>query len=633
MTEELRDCPHCGKQNLPTASRCVHCGLDLEEFFTFDGQNDSGEAPLVPPGEEEGLPELLRDLQRPDLGGIFGEPHDGDTKPIGEGEQKPASPAVPEWLSRVRERAKVEGPSGEPVRKTGANDSEKIDRDRVSQEFDAWIARLQESARREAMLKAKAAQPSSLNEEGVPDWLQRVRELRPKPEEQPTEEVSLKAGEADEEPKAWDSGWSEEDLEKLRRGEYEEPDKPAGAPSEVKETAAVIDDEQDKQVLSEGEPADSDQCDWVEAEEPPIEHQIADFDEEPMAEDQIEPEMLVEPAEFDEAADLEGTDEVVESEPTEPNPEDASEKKETEDLHPDLLLLKSQYERANLLKQLIDQEGKASFMPRLNLPARGGVAQIILALLMLIGVIGGVLIGDAVWPRPGAPAVAAAAFKQSLESLNPGDKVLVVFDYQPAASADIEPGVAAVVRTLQEKRIELTLRTTQPAGLWLTDSLRSAFGLETLPEPWFIPGGLVGMLKLALYSTTTPVIHSDVPDSGETVVALNDFARVLVVTDASLSVSSWMEQISHWLTPSSLLMIAPSQEAVTLSVYYDSGQLGGYLAGMRDFASFDKLSAFNAQVSYRAYQVGLLIMIMLLLLGFVAKADHDADRKSKLEAH
>ena len=102
MTEELRDCPHCGNKNLPTASRCVHCGLELEEFFSFEGQNDSGEVPLVLPGEEEGLPELLRDLQQPDLGGIFGEPKEGDTRPIGEEEQKTVSPAVPEWLSRVR---------------------------------------------------------------------------------------------------------------------------------------------------------------------------------------------------------------------------------------------------------------------------------------------------------------------------------------------------------------------------------------------------------------------------------------------------------------------------------------------------------------------------------------------------
>jgi len=183
MTEELRDCPHCGNKNLPTASRCVHCGLELEEFFSFEGQNDSGEVPLVPPGEEEGLPELLRDLQQPDLGGIFGEPKEGDTRPIGEEEQKTVSPAVPEWLSRVRERAKVEYPSGDPIRKTGAIETGKTDRDRVSQEFDAWIARLQESARREAMLKAKAVRSSGLNEEGVPDWLQRVRELHPKPEE------------------------------------------------------------------------------------------------------------------------------------------------------------------------------------------------------------------------------------------------------------------------------------------------------------------------------------------------------------------------------------------------------------------------------------------------------------------
>ena len=605
MTEELRDCPHCGNKNLPTASRCVHCGLELEEFFSFEGQNDSGEVPLVLPGEEEGLPELLRDLQQPDLGGIFGEPKEGDTRPIGEEEQKIVSPAVPEWLSRVRERAKVEYPSDAPIRKTGASETGKTDRDRVSQEFDAWIARLQESARREAMLKAKAVRSSSLNEEGVPDWLQRVRELQPKPEERPTEEVPLKADEADEEPKGWDSGWSEEDLEKLRRGEYQEPGKPASDHSEIEETA------------------DSDESDLAEAEEPPVEHQIAELDEESAAGDRIEPDISVKPEE---------TAEVAESEPAESECEAVSEKKETEDLQPDLLLLKSQYERANLLKQLINQEGKASFTPRINPPARGGAAQIILALLMLIGVIGAVLIGDAVWPRPAVPALAAAAFKQSLENLKPGDKVLVVLDYQPAASADIEPGVTAVFRTLQEKKVEITLRTTQPTGLWLADSLRSGSSLETLPEPRLIPGGLLGMLKWAHYSPTNPVIRAATSDSGETMLSLHDFTRVLVVTDASLSIASWMEQVSHWLPPNSLLMITPSQEAVTLSVYYDSGQLGGYLAGMSDFASFDKLSALNAQVSYRAYQVGLLIMIMLLLLGFVVKADDDANRKQKLEA-
>ena len=214
-------------------------------------------------------------------------------------------------------------------------------------------------------------------------------------------------------------GWRK-DLE-VRRV-VSEPDEPASDHSEIEETA------------------DSDESDLLRRRN--RRWNIAELDEESAAGDRIEPDISVKPEE---------TAEVVESEPAESECEAVSEKKETEDLQPDLLLLKSQYERANLLKQLINQEGKASFTPRINPPARGGAAQIILALLMLIGVIGAVLIGDAVWPRPAVPALAAAAFKQSLENLKPGDMVLVVLDYQPAASADIEPGVTAVFRTLQEK--------------------------------------------------------------------------------------------------------------------------------------------------------------------------------------
>ena len=40
MTDDLRCKPaqKCGKENLTHMTRCVHCGNELEDLFSFDGQ-------------------------------------------------------------------------------------------------------------------------------------------------------------------------------------------------------------------------------------------------------------------------------------------------------------------------------------------------------------------------------------------------------------------------------------------------------------------------------------------------------------------------------------------------------------------------------------------------------------------
>jgi hypothetical protein len=94
-----------------------------------------------------------------------------------------------------------------------------------------------------------------------------------------------------------------------------------------------------------------------------------------------------------------------------------------------------------------------------------------------------------------------------------------------------------------------------------------------------------------------------------------------------------MEQINPWLPAGTLLFVASHQEAVGLSVYYDSAQIGGYLAGMSDFTVLlgDGTPSGAPLTSHRAYQVGLLVMMMLLLLGMVLKADQDVDRQFESE--
>ena len=62
------------------------------------------------------------------------------------------------------------------------------------------------------------------------------------------------------------------------------------------------------------------------------------------------------------------------------------------------------------------------------------------------------------------------------------------------------------------------------------------------------------------------------------------------------------------------------QTAPMLAPYYDSGQITGYLAGLEDRAGEGAESAYFPA---RVFQVGLLVLLVLLLLGMIVKADQD----------
>ena len=63
MNAEMITCPHCGKENLPQATRCVHCGEDLDEVFKIEGVEN---IPLPSEGPDVSVSELLQAFRQPD---------------------------------------------------------------------------------------------------------------------------------------------------------------------------------------------------------------------------------------------------------------------------------------------------------------------------------------------------------------------------------------------------------------------------------------------------------------------------------------------------------------------------------------------------------------------------------------
>ncbi len=675
MTDDMLICPHCGKENLPQATRCVHCGMLLDSLFKIEGLEGPSEtyAPFGEP-DDENIGDALN---------AFRMEAEGDEQPASEMTAKegrdqdayeelpPEEPTpaedgqeqkVPDWLQRIRERAQQEeDASGDLAKKVSALDetSAAASQSQVDGEFTAWIDRIREQARRESLAPAA---PAPQTEGEVPDWLQRVRELHepeafseeeelteaPPPEdfhvipEPGTEPVDLRA-EIPLTDNLQESGQSPETEKEPTEPVAVEPAEGAvhaaeteGAAAPEQETGEAAPAEMEAEALPEAGilPAESQAESAILPEALPTEDQIAETEALPETEpgQEAEPIEPVEPVEEAAQSVHAGTDQTGEAQilvaAAALLPEEAEEKAaQTGGVDADLLRLRSLREQADQLREMLAQEGKPP-APRKPIEVGGrGLQRFIMAALLLAAVIGTILIAPASRAGSQPTSAAGSAFVDRLEDLDAEDSVLVVLDYQAAASSELEQLAAPVLQKLTRQNADWQAITTHPNGIWLYAQLTARARLVSPPTVTFLPGGGLGLLHLTL-NNPYPALFADYPALlPEPSAGLRTYNAILLLTDSGASLQTWMEQVQPWPSAGVILVISAHQEAATLLPYYDSGQIGGFLAGIQQVLPDEGAPGSNAgaNTSFRAYQVGMIIMAVLLLLGMLTKAEMDSD--------
>jgi len=601
-------CPHCGKENLPVATRCVHCGEDLEDLFRIEGTDpDAG----LPEEQDISVSDLLQAFRQEDDSqaekprpvisiGKTPEPAASEetqsVTPEGEDEQ------TPEWLARIRKRAlQEEDAAGELSRKINAMEASRAEehQGRVDEEFANWIARIRENARRENLLAAKPAEPSPESEEGVPEWLRKVRELQPEAEEEEPlaeepapEEAELKEG--------------QNDAAEQVRAEEGEPNKETSPDENVGESESAP--EEALETEPEPEPVREHEEAAEEAQTPA---------ETPEAEESAQAPKTPELEPVLEELGLAAASAAVE---LEEKPASSAE------LGADLLLLRRQKENAQILMNLIGEEGRGLPPAKTQRVSGRGWYRFILGVFLLL-VLAAVLVfvpeakpGQVENPAP------AAALKEALGRLASGDKVLVVLEYQAADSAELEQITAPVLKALQTRGVEMQFLTTHPNGLWLADALMRKADIPA-HETGFLAGGKLGVLAAAL----NPDGESALVPAG--VEKLENYALILLLEDSQMDIQNWIEQAGPWLSADKIGVLASSQNAALLLPYYDAGQLAGFAAGTTEgrvlAQALDRTDLPSAPS--RAFQAGLLVMIAVILLGVLSKVEADSGARRPKE--
>lgn len=640
MTEqpdEMTVCPHCGGKNLPHATRCVHCGEEMGAFFAFDAQGTPEDENAESQGGSDSISEVLRSLREGDvfepiLGAASESPQEEPTEDesvepeVTNSEQ----PSGPEWLRRIRQKAQQE--------ESGSAEN-RDELSAVDREFNDWIARIREKTQREALNQARAADTAMpADASGTPEWLRKVRALNPQGQDDSTDGAAI-GNEADE----WEMEWTDERLRALReKALSEEPEieqtrpgpGPGGEPGLAEEgivaaAAGAVELPTETRpaefhnIPDEEEPAESLPAAKAlpEVTEPALEPEAEEEETPPSTEPageeaptKIEEETpALEPI-LEQAGLASGVENLnpVEVTPDEPKP--------TGDAPSDLMLLRTQKDFAALLKSMVDQEGTHSSPAKATKAEPAGISRFVLAMLLLAALIATLIIspGNVVPSR--MPTEAASAFADALGALGAQDQVLLVTDYQAATSTEMELLLPTVLKQLDAQQVTWDVLTTQPSGLWLTEALLEKVDPNNQTFVNYLPGGSFGLVALANGLGSQTLLGEYASALPQGIQDLRDYDLILLACDSELQARTWMEQVAPWLPPGRIAVVSTMQTAPMLAPYYDSGQIAGYLAGLEDQAGEGAESAYFPA---RVFQVGLLVLLVLLLLGMIVKADQD----------
>jgi hypothetical protein len=664
QSDQFQVCPHCGQENAIHSLKCIRCGEMLEDLFVIEGLDDK----IEPESAKEELASetmsvVLASLEEhPLLNDANADQKDQASSEEGEAAEdakQNAAEDVPDWLERVRQRAREEEAGGELAKGAQAMDAkrEAEGRAQVDQAFDDMLQRIRDEAERERQ-KARRMSSDLVDKNGDPEWLKRIRELHTEREDD-TQQVHSPSSVGDE----LDREWTEEELQELLRREIGEqfmeeqgleeilpiiqaepeeqqdevepeiveidPDEFHNIPEDdfdvlpILERVSEIQAAEETEEEVEAEEVDPSQEDLPEIEDTTPEDALQDdeqsdpneTEEEPSQdEEEIHPEdesELVEEPEAEEAKEI-SAPEVVEE------PESQPEKDTTEEFLADLILLRDQRERAQVLSNIIEQEGRRTLSVLHEKKPQSKLGRLILALLLIAGIVISLILGPAQGiSMPESPA--AALFGEKLSQLGSGDLVLVVLDYQAASSTEIEALTKPILKTLQDKEVEIRLVTAQPNDLWLASAL---FNEDAdMPEVEFVPGGILGYLAFSVGSKTawgaTPI--EKVVSNGRDMFSKSD--HILLVSDSFEFLRSWLEQIAPWHADVPVAVISTGTNNAVLLPYFESKQLQGYLAGLVD--SPDQIA------HQRAWQVGVLLMMIVLILGIITKLDADATHREE----
>jgi hypothetical protein len=472
-----------------------------------------------------------------------------------------------------------------------------------------------------------------------PDWLRELEASSPDlfSEEPEAETLAEAETPGDDEPQAPSeiSEESEEDLAALESGEL--PEWLAGiSPKDAAYADQQSDSEQSPPASAFSEDISeedlglerADLPSWLEAMRP-VESAAADA-----------PILDEEPDSVESAGPLSGLHGVLPAEP------DISQVQKPPPYLVKLQVSDTQQANAALLKEILKSEGEPRPIKKQSGISSQNILRILIALVLFAAVLWPLVTGS---PQANLPVFTpeVGATSQLINSLSPGEPVLVAVDYEPGWSGEMDAAASAVMDHLMVKGAYLALVSTAPTGPAQAQRLVTLANQkgghqyqagDQYTNLGFIPGSPAGLLSFATSPQEVAPFGQDGTPAWqrqplESVDALSNFAMAIVITQSPDTARIWIEQVEPYLGETPLVMVISAQAEPLVRPYYQAVPqlVQGMVTGLTGGAAYDRLNGRQGlAVDYwNAFSLGLVVASGLILAGGLYNAASGIWSRSK----
>ncbi len=298
-------------------------------------------------------------------------------------------------------------------------------------------------------------------------------------------------------------------------------------------------------------------------------------------------------------------------------------------------------DRQKLHAQLLDSVLKeSSRQPILKTPEKRKIqkiASIIISMFFLVALLFPLVINSSgsLTPAPVLFSPETVALFDGVKALPEGSLVLVILDYQPGFSAELQPSSLAVIEHLMTRNIKLAFVSSTPTGPVLVNELVQTaqqvvytYSISSnIINLGYLPGGATGLQQLALqlrYTLGKTWQNTD-PWNGTPLQAVNsltDFSGILLVTESPETARLWIEQVLPSLAGKPAWLITSAQSISVLLPYYNSAQLQGILGGLSGGMMYERLLGQPGPSTrlWDSYQVGIIGAFLTILVGGIVQS-------------
>lgn len=220
---------------------------------------------------------------------------------------------------------------------------------------------------------------------------------------------------------------------------------------------------------------------------------------------------------------------------------------------------------------------------------------------------------------------------QKIETLKPGDKVVIAVDYGPSMMADIHPQLVAVWTQLMKKNVKIVGVSFLVEGApFLTGFCRQweangkTYGTDFV-DLGFIPGGEAAISSFAANPAGT--IPKDTRGNATATLAIMGDVRTMKDVKMFLGFSSALpgpKEYIHQLQQYNVPIIAGevTVSSTEFEPYVQSGQLAGLLPGLRGAAEYEALTgnigvAASGMDAQSTGHLALIAFVLLCNLGYL----------------